>query len=178
MRVTEFEDEISALARKHRQLRMGLLIMPVILAGLVVGALGGASEWVWALVGVLVSLPLVLWQSRTQLRTIAEHKEDLLLQLKAVKQEGRLQKPTSHKGDTSKMEFTAKSHGFYEPLVAFLGNHIGVSVGLMAHRAGQRRVIEPGKLGGFAAITVGVNLWYEIHFDPRPAVQRGVAGAH
>ena len=105
LRVTELQDEISALARKHRQIRVGHLMMPVILAGLVVGALGGASEWIWALVGGLVSLPVVLWQSRTHLRTIAEHKADLLLRLEEAKQPARL-----HARDDATVEPGSDAH--------------------------------------------------------------------
>ena len=60
VRVTELEDQIAALTEKHRRHRAGLLLLPVMLAGLVVGALVRASEWIWYVVGGFVSLPVVL----------------------------------------------------------------------------------------------------------------------
>ncbi len=78
VRVTELEDEVSALVRKQRRLRLGILVGPVMLVGSAIGALGGASGWVWALVGGLVFLPWALRASRAEMRRITERKEGLL----------------------------------------------------------------------------------------------------
>ena len=57
VRVTELEDQISAAARKHRQVGVGVLVALVILVATAIGVLRGASDWIWYLVGGLVALP-------------------------------------------------------------------------------------------------------------------------
>jgi hypothetical protein len=70
------------------------------------------------------------------------------------------------------MRATSTEHRFFDPLVAFLCNHIGVSLSLIAHRRGTWRAIEPDKFGGIAAVASGIELWYNIRsiLDP---VERG-----
>ena len=93
LRVAELEDQISALARQHRRVRLGVFAMLVMLVGAAIGALGSASAWGWTLVGVLLVTSWGLWASRAEMQRITERKEGLLLQLDAVKQRGRLHAP-------------------------------------------------------------------------------------
>jgi hypothetical protein len=70
------------------------------------------------------------------------------------------------------MQLDRTGHRFFDPLVAFLCNHIGVTLSLLAHRRGHWRPIEPGLKGGLGAVATGITLWYEIAsiLDP---IERG-----
>ena len=57
-------------------------------------------------------------------------------------------------------EFTPKDR-FYDPLVAFLAGHIGVTLALIHQRKQALPALE-GKLGGIAATACGLVIWYEI----------------
>ena len=100
LRVTDLEDEISALVGKHRQLRVGLLVALIMVLGSAIGAWGGASAWIWAFVGLIVVLPWFLRETRAQMLTHTERKEDLLLQLEEVLQPDLLHAPDSTERDT------------------------------------------------------------------------------
>ena len=98
--LTELQDEISALARKHRQLRVGFLAALVMVIGVAIGALRDPSVWGLILLGMLLSSPWTVRAGRAQIRTVTDRKEDLLLQLKEVKQPSRLHAPASPGDDT------------------------------------------------------------------------------
>ena len=88
LRVAEFEDEISALARQHRRVRVGVLVGVVLLVGSAIGVSVGTPGWGFTLLGGLLFLPWFLLASRAEMQRITESAEDLLLQLDAVKQPG------------------------------------------------------------------------------------------
>lgn len=90
VRVTELEDEVIALEGEHRRVRLGILVGLVMLVGSAIGSLGGATGWVWALVGGLVLAPWALRASRAAMRRITERKEGLQLQMGEVKRRGSL----------------------------------------------------------------------------------------
>ena len=93
VRVSELEDEISALARKHRQLRVGFLAALVMVIGVAIGALRDPSVWELIVLGMLVSSPWTIRAGRAQGLAITKRKEDLLLKLEEAKQPGRLHAP-------------------------------------------------------------------------------------
>ncbi len=93
LRVAEFEDEISALARQHRRVEVGVLVGVVLLVGSAIGVSVGTPGWGFTLLGGLLFLPWFLLASRAEMQRITESAEDLLLQVEEVKQRGGLYTP-------------------------------------------------------------------------------------
>lgn len=59
------------------------------------------------------------------------------------------------------MHHFSPKNRFFDPLVAFLASHIGVSIALVVQRRQQLPSLD-GKFGGLAAPAAVTTLWYEI----------------
>ncbi len=67
LRVAELEDEIRALARQHRRVRVGVFAMLVLLVGSAIGVSVGTPGWGFTLLGGLLFLPWFLRASRAEM---------------------------------------------------------------------------------------------------------------